>query len=174
MINYICFINTFKNTCKTTIGDFLPPCNYFECNPKFGRQRVPPSPSTVTPVTPRISITDCYLFIGWLKVNQKKKINPFMFCGSVGQHCCREWKHLFFLTPHSPQTCFTPLESENWRHGSVKNWTTVPLSPWGTSRMLARQGLPVKSMFCRWRLCGGYINATCYCTSAQSCAYFIP
>lgn len=74
----------------------------------------------------------------------------------------------------SSQTCFTPLESENWRHGSVKNWTTVPLSPWGTSRMLARQGLPVKSMFCLWRLCGGeYTNATCYRPSAQSCAYFI-
>lgn len=74
----------------------------------------------------------------------------------------------------SSQTCFTPLESENWRHGSVKNWTTVPLSPWGTSRMLARQGLPVKSMFCLRRLRKGeYTNATCYRPSAQACAYFI-
>lgn len=69
----------------------------------------------------------------------------------------------FFFKLLSSQTCFTPLESENWRHGSVKNWTTVPLSPWGTSRMLAGQGLPVKSMFCLWRLHGReYTNATCY------------
>lgn len=92
-------------------------------------------------------------------------------CTAVG-----DWRTIppFFLKLFSSQTCFTPLESENWRHGSVKNWTTVPLSPWGTSRMLARQGLPVKSMFCLWGLCSGeYANATCYRPSAQSCAYFI-
>lgn len=84
-----------------------------------------------------------------------------------------ETSPLFFKLLSS-QTCFTPLESENWRHGSVKNWTTVPQSPWGTSRMLARQGLPVKSMFCLWRLrCREYTNATCYRPSAQSCAYLI-
>lgn len=74
-------------------------------------------------------------------INQRKKIEWSMFlvfCNSTVLQCCREQKLLFFELL-STETCFTPLESENWSRGSVKNWTSVPLSPWGTSRNV---GLP--------------------------------
>lgn len=157
-INYICFINTLNNTCKTAVGDFFFPVITYCVILNLEDKESPPS--TVTPVTPWISITDCYLFIGWLKVNQKKKINPFMFCGSAALHCCREWKHLLFF--------FNSSQSSNMFH-SIREWKLeawkckeLDNSPPKPLRYIKNVGLPVKSMFCQWRLCGGeYINATC-------------
>lgn len=87
------------------------------------------SPSYFYSSAPPNSTTDCYLFIEWLKVNQKKKINAFMFCDSEALQCCREWKHLFFLTPQYSNMFHSIREwkLEAWKCKELDNSPPKPL-----------------------------------------------